>query len=375
MSSAAPRVVFFKKDLIAYSETFIVEQARHLTRYRPAFLAFNRVASGEHLLGDLPRALLEAPPVLGWLRRQALRAGWVAPRWGRQLAAFSPAIVHAQFGFSGPPALPLARAAGVPLVVTFRGSDITSRPSPAYHRARRRVYQEAAAVLGVAQHLCDKLVADGCPPEKVGFLTTGIDVRKFDVPRLPAARPTVLFVGRLVEKKGLSDLLAAVPAVVQAVPEVSFELIGTGELQPAVDALAARFPGHVLVRGRQPHTEVIAALQRAAVHCVPSRPAASGDSEGMPNVHLEAQAAGVPPVAFDADGVREAVLHGETGVLVPTGDVPALAAALIALLRDEPRRRALGEAGRERVRRHFDVRRQCAQLEALYDRLLSAAGR
>ncbi|RRJ96471.1 glycosyltransferase [Opitutaceae bacterium TAV4] len=364
------RVVIFKKDLIAYSETFVVEQAANLSRYKPAFFGFNHLSSGDDLLKNFQVEFLSTRGLLGWGRRQALRAGWVAPRWRRQLERFDPHLVHAQFGFSGLPALHLACCAGVPLVVTFQGSDITTRPSPAYLHARRRVYRDAAAILGVGNHLCEKLIADGCPPEKVTFLTTGVDCRKFDAPSEAIRRPTLLFIGRFVEKKGIALLLAAMPAIIKAVPEVNLELIGSGPDQLLVDEAARQYPNNITIRGKQPHAEVIATLRRTTLHCMPSLPASSGDSEGLPTVLLETQAAGVPPVAFDTAGVREAIDNGKTGLLVPPGDVPAMADAIVTLLRNESRRIAMSEAARQHIRTHFDVRNQCAKLETIYDRAI-----
>ena len=92
--------------------------------------------------------------------------------------------------------------------------------------------------------------------------------------------------------------------------------------------------------------------------------------EGLPNVVLEAMAAGKPVVATEVGGIPELVVQGVTGVLVPPQDVHALAEAIKALLADEPRALTMGAAGRERVQRHFSIGAMMAKTEALYRELL-----
>lgn len=108
-------------------------------------------------------------------------------------------------------------------------------------------------------------------------------------------------------------------------------------------------------------------MQMAEVFCLPSRTAASGDSEGLGIVFNEASACALPVVATRHGGIPEAVLHGETGLLVPEGDAPALATALDAVLSDRSLGARLGHRGREYVRERFDARRQGARLETIYD--------
>jgi colanic acid/amylovoran biosynthesis glycosyltransferase len=108
---------------------------------------------------------------------------------------------------------------------------------------------------------------------------------------------------------------------------------------------------------------------------VPSVTARNGDREGIPNVLKEASARGVAVVATRHGGIPEAVDHGRTGLLVPERDARALHDALQALASDPGLRRRLGDAGREKMAREFDVRRQVAELEELYDRVLEESGR
>jgi glycosyltransferase involved in cell wall biosynthesis len=173
-----------------------------------------------------------------------------------------------------------------------------------------------------------------------------------------AEAPTVVCVGRLSEQKGQDQLLAAWPTVVQAVPDAQLVLVGDG---PARAQLAASAPAGVLFTGASPDvTDVLAA---ADVVALPSR------WEAAPLVPLEAMAVGRPVVAFGVDGVRAAL--GDTGVVLPPGDVPGLATALSDLLRDPVRAAAAGRAARARAERTADVQ---ASVSA-WDDVLTAVAR
>lgn len=370
MADERPTVLVFKKDLMAYSETFIAEQAKGLTRYRPVFAAFRRVESGFHLVDGLEFRLLDEG---GW-RRFAMRMGLVAGRWRDRIGEVEPVLIHAQFGTSGVAAMPLARALRIPLVCTFQGFDITARPSPGYRWGRRRLYSEAARILAVSDHLREKLIADGCPESKVETLHTGVRLERFDRDRRPPAHPLIGYAGRLVEKKGLPYLIEVVPRLIERIPDLRVELIGKGVLEPEVRDLARRYPDRVIYHGSGTHDDVAELLLRSWVFLGPSVVAASGDSEGLPNVHVEAQAAGAVVVGFDSDGVREAVRAGETGILVPERNAAALEAAVFSVLTDPGLRARLSAAGRERARSCFDLRVQCRRLESVYDAVGGVTG-
>jgi colanic acid/amylovoran biosynthesis glycosyltransferase len=111
----------------------------------------------------------------------------------------------------------------------------------------------------------------------------------------------------------------------------------------------------------------------AQISCVPSVVAPSGDAEGLPLVVLEAMAMGLPVISFAPGGVTDAILDGETGLLALERDEEALADHLDRALGDPELCRRMGDAGRARVREHFDLRKQTAKLEEIYKGVLAAA--
>ena len=177
----------------------------------------------------------------------------------------------------------------------------------------------------------------------------------------------VLFVGRLVERKGVKNLIDAVqrlPADLRA----RLVVIGDG---PEREGLEARvrdvaLEGRVEIRGRVSDEELRAAYARSDVLVLPSILDARGDTEGLGVVLLEAMSYGVPVVASDIGGITDIVEHDKSGLLVPPGDPAALAQALERVARDPALASRLGTAGEQRVRRAFGWPEIMAQWDAVY---------
>jgi glycosyltransferase involved in cell wall biosynthesis len=214
-------------------------------------------------------------------------------------------------------------------------------------------------------------------PGKVALSYHGVDLDRFAPPSSPRdrggdgtdpARPvTVLSVGRAVAKKGYGDLLAALALLP---PDLAWRFIhiGGGALGQRLKRHGARLrrEGGIEWRGAQPQPVVLAAYREADLFVLAAKIGKDADRDGLPNVLMEAQSQRLACVATRLPGIAELIADGSTGVLVPPGDPRALAAALAGLIRDPARRRALGAAGEERVRRHFDMRDGIAELAALF---------
>lgn len=189
----------------------------------------------------------------------------------------------------------------------------------------------------------------------------------------PRATPTVLFVGRLVERKGVGHLIEAVARLHPRLG-LRLEVVGDGPERPRLEALArASGAEAVTFRGKVSAGELQRAYAGADVFVLPSVLDARGDTEGLGVVLLEAMNEGVPVIASRVGGIVDIVVDGETGVLVPAGDVAALAAALERLVGDPAYAHRLGEAGRARVRSHFTWEAITAQWDAVYRALARPA--
>jgi phosphatidylinositol alpha-1,6-mannosyltransferase len=181
-------------------------------------------------------------------------------------------------------------------------------------------------------------------------------------------RPVVVCVSRLVPRKGQDTLIRAWPQVLRAVPEAALLLVGGGPYRGDLDGLAAAagVSGSVRFTGSVPWAQLPAYYDAGDVFAMPCRTRRRGlDVEGLGIVYLEASATGLPVLAGDSGGAPDAVLEGETGLVVPGRSIDAVAAALIELLTDPSRARAMGEKGRSWVEREWTWTRQAHRLGGL----------
>jgi glycosyltransferase involved in cell wall biosynthesis len=150
------------------------------------------------------------------------------------------------------------------------------------------------------------------------------------------------------------------------VPAVTVTVVGDGPLRAALEARAGELaiPVHFVESLSQ--QELARLMARATLLCAPSKVTGSGQREAFGLVLAEAQAAGLPVVAYRSGGTGEALTHGVGGLLVDEGDVAALATAVTALLSDPAQRETFGAAGRDDARRRFDLGTQSRQLGELY---------
>jgi hypothetical protein len=184
-------------------------------------------------------------------------------------------------------------------------------------------------------------------------------------------------VGRLVEKKGHADALAALARLGDGGTPAELVVVGAGPARGAVEAEAARLgvTGRLRLLPPTDRAGLAAHFEAADVFLHSSVTAADGDVEGIPNVVVEAAATGLPVVGTRHGGIAEVIEEGRSGLLVPERDPEALAAALASLAAEPERRLALGRGAAERARRDFDLRAQLDAHEKLYRELLAGPPR
>jgi glycosyltransferase involved in cell wall biosynthesis len=372
--SARPIVAVYRDRLLIRSETYIRTQGETLRRYRSHYVCMRRVAGLE--LPDERVTVLNRGGRLGRLREIAFKATGLSPTLERELRRVDPALVHAHLGVDGAAAMPLARRLGLPLVVTFHGYDATADDADvrargfryrAYLRRREALKRDARLFIAVSEFTRGKLLRAGFPESKLVVHYIGVDTEQFRPDPTVAREPVVLFVGRLIEKKGAEHLVAAMREVQAQVPDAELVIAGRGPLRGALEAQAREAGVRARFLGAQRPDEVTAWMARARVLCIPSVTAANGDTEGLPIVLLEALAMGVPVVASRSAGIPEAITDGETGLVAAEGDRAALARHIRTLLTDSAVAERIAAAALRDVRERFDVRRQAVALEALYD--------
>lgn len=363
----------YRKRVLRWSETFIAEQARALPRYTVTLAGVALHDTGEHLLQGLRVETLSHGGLFGKLSGWAFGSlGWVPRSWRQRLRTPSPSLIHAHFGTEAAPASALARALRIPLVITYHGMDITG---PARNQrevqSRRRGFAAATRVVAVSRFVADALRRAGCPDEKIEQLYIGVDTTRFAPSTNPAPRSsnTVLFVGRLQRMKGAHILIEAMATLREELPTLksTLRIVGDGPERPRLEALATELRCHVRFLGVLCPDDVRNEMQQATLLCGPSLTDASGSAEALGMAFVEAQACGCPVIVADTGGAAETVADGETGFVVPAGDVAALAARIRDVLQDATLAAAMGERGRARVLRYFDLHQQTARLAAVYD--------
>ena len=378
-SDSRPVVVIYKDKLLPRSQTFVRAQAEALKQYVPFYAGSRTLPKGLYL-PEGRRAVVNEGGWLGKVQEMAyLLWGW-SPKLMRAMRQARPVLMHCHFGVDGISAMRLARKLRIPFLVTFHGYDATITPELAvgwrhreYVQQRRALAGQAKMFVAVSNHIKDRLVDQGFPAEKVIVHYIGIDTEFFRANPELSREPVVLFVGRLVEKKGCEYLIRAMARVQSSYPAARLVIIGEGPLRADLEQLAREHCSSTIFLGERPPTEVREWMNRASVFCVPSVTARNGDQEGFGLVFTEAQAMGLPVVSFISGGVPEAVANGLTGFLVPERDEQGLASNITFLLSDSQMWNQVSAEGIRRVRSQFNLRTQTVLLEKIYASIISAA--
>lgn len=287
--------------------------------------------------------------------------------------------LHAHFAHNGTYILPLKRKNNLPMVTSFHGADVTSRPreSRNFMANLKQLFQHGELFTVVSKAMVKDVVKLGCPQVKIRILHCGIDLVKFPF-QTPIIRKgeriIILSIGRLVEKKGMACLLKAF-AILQARNQgcLNLVIIGEGPLEGELKALANTLgvSGEVVFLGAMGHQEVVKQMARAHLFVLASQQASNGDKEGIPVALMEALASGLPVVSTFHQGIPELVQDGVNGFLVPEGDHEALAGTLQKLIEHQEWWPGLGKAGRCQVRQEFNILLQIKKLNLIYEELLS----
>ncbi|MCW2993585.1 MAG: glycosyl transferase group 1 [Conexibacter sp.] len=290
----------------------------------------------------VPVARLPNEPVGG--RKSVLRLNAAT---AARLLRTPPDVVLSMHVRGGPAARLGRLARGVPLVQYVHAKEVFEFPETS-----RFVLPRAQKVIGVSRYARDLALGTGAEPSATVVIPNGVDAAP---PRTmePDARPTILTVSRLEDRyKGHDVLLAALPEIRAAVPDVRWVIVGDGSLRPELEARAAELGLAEVVSfaGAVSDAERDTWLERATAFVMPTRVPGPGKAgEGFGIVFLEAAARGLPSVAGRVPGVVDAVEDGVSGLLVDPEDAGDVARATIALLGDRARAAALGLDARTRA--------------------------
>jgi len=278
--------------------------------------------------------------------------------------------LHAPFASDAATVARLAsRFAGVPYSFTARAKDIFHQKVD--REDLRGKLRDATAVVTISDyHLQYLRKTYGALADQVERIYNGLDLDEFPYESPLSRPPVILAIGRLVEKKGFSDLIEACGILAERGRHFQCRIIGagalSGDLQTQIDQV--RLGGRIELVGPRPQREVILEIRKAAMLAAPCVVAEDGDRDGLPNVIQEALALGTPVISTDVAGIAEVIRDGETGLRVPQNDPPALADAIERLLTDPNLRVRIAAQGRRLIEAEFDIDRNTARRRACFFR-------
>ncbi len=311
-------------------------------------------------------------------------------RFARYLRKHEIDVVHTHDFYTNVFGMAAAALARVPVRIASRRESAV-RPE-SQRLVERGSYRAAHAVVANCEDVRQQLIREGVPARKVRTIYNGLDVARVQPTqtdrreilnslKLPEqARAGARFVTIMANMrahvwkpepacyKDHPTFLRAAKRVHDSVPDAAFIIAGEGELMEATQELARSLgiADRTFFIGRCKDVGSVLSISEVCV--------LSSSSEGFSNAILEYMAAGRPVVATDVGGAREAIVHGETGYLVPVGDHDQLAQHIIDLLLDSENARSMGEAGRRRVNEKFSSVKQLQNVESLYNELLPQKG-
>jgi len=260
------------------------------------------------------------------------------------------------------------RAAGIPAIVTRR---VDSAESQWIANLRYRPFRR---IVAISEHVAAVLRQSGVAAERIATVRSAVDTDaiKYPVERrileqefgITADQFAIAVVAQLIRRKGHRFLLDVLPGLIGEYPHIRVVFFGDGNEASQLRALAARLGLSATVRfaGFRADVDELLAAFDLLVH--------PAEKEGLGVAMLKAAAAGLPVIAFDVAGCREAVLAGRTGILVPAGDLSALQLAIAVLISEPGIRQAFGEAGRQHMQDDFAVARMVESYLQIYENVI-----
>jgi len=378
---------YLKSPFLSLTETWIYRQIINLKRYEPIVYChgvFNRESFPIKRLRNVHVTNCPFPKrILGKINRHL----W---KWNlaRAMNKDRPTIVHAHYGPSGYAFLPLKRTFCVPMVTTFYGYDVNMLPTqePIWRERYYDLFKEGDLFLAEGGHMKKCLLEWGCNTNKVIIQHLGVDVEKIRFqPRIldKDEELRVLISGSFREKKGIPYAIEAIGLFRAKQPKTKIKvtLIGDAGAQQRektektriVDAIRKHgLEQHTNCIGYQPHQVFLEQLLKHHIFLSPSVTAHDGDTEGgAPVSIIEACASGMPVLSTHHCDIPEAVIDGESGLLVPERDTVALAEKLEYLATHDREWPTIGLRGRIHVEENYSTKMQNDKLESIYDRLTS----
>ena len=379
-------VAHFRRILFNRTETFLYNYLTSFQRIKTVAITFQKAH-----LNSFPytRPIVELYSWTPWCefyRRVKSRLisselTYDLPSTYQALKSYKARILHAHFGYTGAQVLSVKRKTGLPLVTTFYGEDVSALANTEkWYQAYQQLFVAGDLFLVEGSHMRQRLIGIGCPPEKIAIQRIAILLDRYPFrerpPKASHESVHILFCGSFREKKGLLYALEAVRRAAEVYPNITFRIIGDGQLRPQVEHIIDRYhmQSYTTLLGFRSHEDMIREMQLADIFIHPSVTAANGDSEGgAPTTILEAQACGLPVLSTMHADIPNIVIPGGSALLAAERDVEALSSHLCTLIKEPERWREMGLKGRVWVEHNHAIGPAVARLEDHYFALQQAS--
>ena len=285
-------------------------------------------------------------------------------------------IVLVEYGMTGLAVMNACERVNIPFVVHFHGHDAYSHKYlERYSDRYRLMFNKAAAIIAVSKDMVEQLVSLGAIREKISYIPSGANPDMFADAAPGKSGPIFVSVGRFVDKKAHYLTLLAFKKVNERFPQAKLIFAGDGPFLGICKEIANAYGlnGSVTFLGSVKHEKVAEIMRMArafVLHCITPD---SGNSEGTPNVIMEASAVGLPVVSTKHAGIMDVVVHGETGFLVEERDIDAMAEYMVKLLENPKQAEIMGQAGRERIKQYFTIEISSEKVWQLIKKVVSRA--
>lgn len=251
----------------------------------------------------------------------------------------------------------VTRPKAPPVLCTSHGADLFSLQGRLLLKMKKWIVHQCDHLAVVSHSMKKNLLELGISPEKVDVAPMGVDLSSRFVPDEARRKPNALvFAGRLVEKKGLTFLLEALPSVLNQHPRVNLIIAGTGPEETRLRAQAKNLNilEHIEFLGPVKNQELPSVFRSGSLAVFPFVVTSSGDQEGLGLVMIEALGCGCAVIASDLQAVKDVIIDGKTGKTVPPADPEELARAITELLDNPDLGNRLANEGRQWVLDRFD---------------------
>lgn len=275
------------------------------------------------------------------------------------LLKIQPDVIYIEYGNNAVLVSNIIEALQIPYIVHYHGRDVTSLTNNIeYTKLLKMIFMNSNRSISCSNYISRRLDLLGCPNKKNLTVYNSVEIPEKIRPNNKSPHPSLIFIGRLVNKKNPFALIKAFSLVLLKFPDTILTIIGNGPLYSKVIEYIndLGIKNNIILLGSKPHKEALEILAANWIYVQHSVTAYNGDEEGFPTTILEAMSYGLPVVSTIHSGITEQIMDGQNGYLVQEYDFESMARKIIFLLNNQNKIRELGENGREVVSNKYSMR-------------------